>query len=122
MLQKKGNSIGGLEIREEKLQRLTSTISFVVMLSLMALFLPLYSFSFVPELWISGIHTLHTHTHTHTPLYKDTHSLSLCLSHTHTHSYKDTHTHTHLSSATKHSPEELDHAKSFLLLIKGDEF
>ena len=72
------------------------------MLSLMTLFLPLYAFSFVPALWVSGIHTLSTHTHTHT--------------------YKDTYTHTHISSATKHSPEELDHAKSFLLLIKGDEF
>ena len=102
MLQKKGNSLEGLEICKEKLQRLTFTISFVAMLSLMALFLPLYAFSFVPALWVSGIHTLSTHTHTHT--------------------YKDTYTHTHISSATKHSPEELDHAKSFLLLIKGDEF
>ena len=57
--------------------------------SLMALFLPLYSFSFVPDLWILGIHTLHTHTHTHAHLYKDIPTLSL--SHTHTHTATRTH-------------------------------
>ena len=57
----------------------------------------------------------HTHTHTHTPLQGHTYSFSLSLSHTH--SYKDTRTHTHLSSATKHSPEELDH----VVHSKGDQ-
>ena len=57
----------------------------------------------------------HTHTHTHAHLYKDIPTLSLSL--THTHSYKDTYTHTHLSSATKHSPEELDH----VVHSKGDQ-
>lgn len=35
-------------------------------LPLLALSLPLLAFSVVPNLWISGIHTLHRHTHTNT--------------------------------------------------------
>ena len=88
MLQQKGDKIKGLGIWKKAI-RTHFHILTCDALSLMALSLPLHSFLFVPELWISGTHTQHTHTHTRTPIM--THRL------TDTHTY----THTHLFSVTK---------------------
>ena len=115
VLQWKGDSWKWLGIWKEKEQGLNfCSLTHCYALPLMAL----YAFSVAPNLWMSGRRTLHrhvrarTHTHTHKP-YKDTQT------HWHTHAtsthklivmHTCAHTHTHI------------HAKSFLLLVKGDEF